>query len=223
MGKFDNSWFIIPARRGSKGVPFKNRFLIEYVVDSIPDDLKEKIIISTDDEYIVERMLERNIEVLERKSELATDEADVKCVVEDVITQYKIKDEDYIFMLYTVWPERTFGMIEKIFDIFLGEKVDSLLCSTEVKTHPYMTFYLKDDNKGEPVVKHDFYRRQDYPECFVINHLVTIFKSGTIRYLNTQFYNDKTYFHPVDELINIDSRVDLEEFNLKYKKEISYE
>ena len=27
----------------------------------------------------------------------------------------------------------------------------------------------------------------------------------------------------VDELINIDSRVDLEEFNLKYKKEISYE
>ena len=36
-------------------------------------------------------------------------------------------------------------------------------------------------------------------------------------------YNDKTYFHSVDELINIDSRVDLEEFNLKYKKEISYE
>ena len=223
MGKFDNSWFIIPARRGSKGVPFKNRFLIQYVIDSIPDNLKEKIIVSTDDEYIVEQMLKRNIEVLERRSELATDESDVKCVVEDVITQYKIKDDDFIFMLYTVWPERTFEMIENIFDIFLRENIDSLLCSTEVKTHPYMTFYRKDENRGEAVIKHKFYRRQDYPDCFVINHLVTIFKSGTIGDLNTQFYNDKTYFHPVDELINIDSKVDLEKYNFKYKKEINYE
>ena len=75
MGKFDNSWFIIPARRGSKGVPFKNRFLIQYVIDSIPDNLKEKIIVSTDDEYIVEQMLKRNIEVLERRSELPTPES----------------------------------------------------------------------------------------------------------------------------------------------------
>ena len=213
MGKFDNSWFVIPARRGSKGVPFKNRFLIEYVVDSIPDDLKEKIIISTDDEYIVERMLERNIEVLERKPELATDEADVKCVVKDVITQYKIKDEDYIFMLYTVWPERTFGMIENIFDIFLREKVDSLLCSTEVKTHPYMTFYLKDDNKGEPVVKHDFYRRQDYPECFMSSHLLAIIKVEYLHLVDSNLHHTQTLFYQLNEhTADIDNKQDLETF-----------
>lgn len=218
MDKFDNSWFIVPARKGSKGVPFKNRTLIHHVIDSIPDELKKRIIVSTDDEYIIDEMSKKNIEVLKRKSELSTDESDVKCVIEDVIEKYNINKNDLIFMLYTVWPERTFEMIENVFNVFLKQKVDSLLCSTKVKTHPYMTFYDKGDNLGELVVKHKFYRRQDYPKCFVINHLVTIFKCGIIKKLNTQFYNNKTYFHPVDELINIDSQVDLEKYNLKYKK-----
>ena len=219
MNKFDNIWFIVPARKGSKGVPFKNRFLIDYTINSIPKNLKAKIIVSTDDQYIIEKMLEKNIKILKRNPKIAADNTDTKSVIEDVINQYGIKGEDVIFMLYTVYPERTFSMIEDIFKIFLKENVDSLLCCTQVKTHPYLTFYLKDNNRGEPVIKHDLYRRQDYPECFTINHMIAIFKAGKLKDLNTQFYNDKTYFHLVDQLIDIDEKKDLEKFNLKYKKE----
>ena len=217
MDKFKNSWFIIPARKGSKGVPLKNRYLIDFTINSIPLELRNKIIVSTDDDFIIDNLSKKNIKVLKRDSNISKDETDTKVVIEDVINRSNIKETDLIFMLYTVWPERTFKMIEDIFDIFIENNLKSLLCSTKVKTHPYMTFYSKENNKGKPLVKHDLYRRQDYPECFVINHLVTIFETKELKFLNKQFYNDDTHFHPVEELINIDSEEDLNNYNKKYQ------
>ena len=50
-----NTFFVIPARRNSKGFPFKNRKLLDYTINEIPIELHEKTIISTD-EYPLTRL-----------------------------------------------------------------------------------------------------------------------------------------------------------------------
>ena len=47
---------VIPARRNSKGLPFKNRQLFRHTVDKIPNKFLKDIIVTTDDEVI--RLLE---------------------------------------------------------------------------------------------------------------------------------------------------------------------
>ena len=48
---------VIPARKGSKGVPFKNRKLLNHTLKIIPEFLKKDIIITTDDEEIIKKIL----------------------------------------------------------------------------------------------------------------------------------------------------------------------
>ena len=53
---FDNTHFLIPARRGSKGLPKKNQLLLDYTISKIPVEYHDKIIVSTDDEYIIKNL-----------------------------------------------------------------------------------------------------------------------------------------------------------------------
>ena len=41
---------------------------------------------------------------------------------------------------------------------------------------------------GKQLVKHNLYRRQDYPKCFRICHMVSIFKSNQLKNLNNNLY-----------------------------------
>ena len=50
-------YYVIPARKGSKGLPFKNRKLFDITAKTIPDDAKPHTIVSTDDEHISELAL----------------------------------------------------------------------------------------------------------------------------------------------------------------------
>ena len=75
---------VIPARRNSKGLPFKNRKLINETLKIIPDSLKDSVIISTDDEYIVDIAQRLKIKVLGRTKELASDTASIKSVLLDI-------------------------------------------------------------------------------------------------------------------------------------------
>ena len=52
--KSASTFFVIPARRNSKGFPFKNRKLLDYTINEIPIELHGKTIVSTDDEEIIE-------------------------------------------------------------------------------------------------------------------------------------------------------------------------
>ena len=46
-------YYIIPARKGSKGLPLKNRKLLPFTLQEIPENKKSTTIVSTDDEYIL--------------------------------------------------------------------------------------------------------------------------------------------------------------------------
>jgi CMP-N-acetylneuraminic acid synthetase len=75
-------YFVIPARKGSKGFPGKNRKLFKYTYNSIPVDLRNKCIVTSDDDVILsfaEGMIQH------KRSELLSDDlSPIKDVLIDV-------------------------------------------------------------------------------------------------------------------------------------------
>ena len=206
------TFFIIPARRDSKGFPFKNRKLLDYTINNIPIELHEKTIVTTNDEKIIEKLSSTNINVLRRDEQLCLDDISIKDVMLDVVKKFQMKSNDTIVMLYLTSPDRKFSDIKKILGYYYERKIKTLTCCVEPKTHPYLVLFKKENQKGEQVVKHDLYRRQDYPECFEIRHFVCIFQVDEIQKLNSNMYNESTIFYKIDSDIDVDHENDLKEF-----------
>ena len=206
------TFFIIPARRDSKGLPFKNRKLLDYTINNIPIELHEKTIVTTNDEKIIEKLSATNINVLRRDEQLCLDDISIKDVMLDVVKKFQMKSNDTIVMLYLTSPDRKFSNIKKILDYYYERKIKTLTCCVEPKTHPYLVLFKKENQKGEQVIKHDLYRRQDYPECFEIRHFVCIFQVDEIQKLNSNMYNESTIFYKIDSDIDVNYENDLREF-----------
>ena len=205
-------YFVIPARRDSKGLPFKNRKLLDYTVNNIPIELHEKTIVTTNDEKIIEKLSVTSINVLKRDELLCLDDSSIKDVMLDVVKKFQMKPNDTMVMLFLTYPDRKFSDIKKILDYYFERKIKTLTCCIEPKTHPYLVLYKKEEQKGEQVVKHDLYRRQDYPECLEIKHFVCIFQVEEIQKLNNNMYNESTVFYKINNDIDVDYENDLREF-----------
>ena len=210
--KSANTFFVIPARRNSKGFPFKNRKLLDYTINEIPIELHDKTIVSTDDEEIIERLSSTSIKVLKRDEKLCLDDVNIRNVMIDVADQFDMNSNDTIVMLYLTSPDRKFSDIKKILGYYDERKIRTLTCCVEPKTHPYLCLYKKEGEKGEQIVKHDLYRRQDYPECFEVRHFICIFQVGEIQKLNKNMYNENTVFYKIDNDMDVDYENDLKEF-----------
>ena len=205
-------WYIIPARRGSKGLPFKNRKLFEYTINSIPASLRENVIVTTDDEKIQARAQEYELIVRNRPEELSGDAVSIKCVLEDVIDYYKLLPEDNLILLYLTYPERELKDITAAIAFFNDKKASSLLCKKELKVSPYLCCFEVGGIKGKKIINHDLYRRQDYLECFEMSHFIAIVKVNFLKKVVTNLFSSDTIFMPINNVIDVDLPTDLKEF-----------
>jgi len=197
-------YFVIPTRKGSKGFPLKNRKLIDFTLSEIPSKFHEKTIVTTNDEEIIKKISNTKIKILKRKSELCGDDISIRDVMIDVVEKFQLRENDIIVMLYVTYLGRKFEEIMKIVNYFLKKKVKTLTCCVEPKSHPYLCLYKKPVNKGEQVIKHDLYRRQDYPEVIELRHYVCIFQVNEVQRLNKNMYNENTIFYKITNDIDID-------------------
>ena len=203
--KYNNIYYIVPARMGSKGLPLKNRKLMEYAYHVL--SLLPNVIISTDDDFIKDKY--KNIfKIHNRPKELSSDTASMKDVLCNIAQEYKMSDNDIIITLYLTYPQRTINDVLKMLSFFTSGENKSLLCRKAVKTHPCLCVY---DN-GRQVIKHDFYRRQDYPVVFEISHFVSACFVSELEHLNKNLYNDKTFFVNINDKIDVDNIEDLTQF-----------
>lgn len=211
-GGFADYTFIIPARRNSKGLPRKNRILLEKTTNIIPKKLKSKIIISTDDEFIIEKY-SNQYNIIKRSEKNSSDVASTQDVLEELIPHIKTKN---VIMLYLTYPERTYQDVIEAINFYESNKAKSMLCSKEIKTSPFLMMY-KEGYRGKQIVKHNLYRRQDYPECFEISHFICIFSLQELKKLNKNLYNENTLFFPIKEKIDVDTPIDLEKYEKQNK------
>ena len=201
---------IIPARKGSKGLPGKNAILIKHTLSTIPNYVKDSVIITTNDGKVIDQSV--GYKILLRNAKLSGDEISTKDVLLDVMQKYNIVDEEIVMMLYLTYPERTWTDIEAALNFFLDNNAKSLLCRVEPKSHPYLCMFSENDNKGSQIVEHNLYRRQDYPECFELSHFICIFRANELEKLNKNLYNKDTIFYKIERPVDVDTKEDLKRY-----------
>ena len=201
---------VIPARKGSKGLPGKNAILINQTLSTIPNYVKDSVIITTNDGKVIDQSA--GYQILLRNNELSGDDVSTKDVLSNVLQQYNIPDEEIIMMLYLTYPERTWTDIEAALNFFIDNKAKSLLCRVEPKSHPYLCMFSEEGNKGRQIVEHNLYRRQDYPECFELSHFICIFRANELEKLNKNLYNKDTIFYKIKRPVDVDTKEDLQRY-----------
>lgn len=193
--------FLIPARKGSKGFKFKNRILFEKTASIFPKNTEiiENIYVSSDDEEIKKMTMLKNFKFVDRNPLLASDTASIKDVVIEFIEKEKINKNEIIVLLFLTYPDRTWQDVEDILKCFISSNKKSLQCLEPVETHPYLTV-LKQNNEYIPLIEHNLYRRQDYPEVFKTSMFFSCFYASEIENLNDLMYNKNTYFYHLKEI-----------------------
>ena len=210
---FHNCYILIPARKGSKGLPFKNRKLFDYTANIIPEELRNKVFVSTDDNFIKDRTKYFNFNIIDRPNSISTDETSMKEVLEHFIETKNILDSSIIILLYLTYPERTWDDVENIYNYFLDKNATSLTCCEEIKQHPYLCFYERENGKVESLINHNLYRRQDYPKCVIQSMFVSCYRSNIINELHDLLFNKDTIFYKLkNHKIDVDYNKDINEY-----------
>lgn len=203
---------IIPARRNSKGLPFKNRQLFKHTADIIPDIMKHKTYVTTDDEEIMIMAKDAGLRTVFRPRDISRDETSTKETMMYTLNKIGAGTET-IIMLYLTYPERTWQDVNRAVSIFKSNDIGSLLCKKPLETSPFLMLKSESDSRGSQLFYHDLYRRQDYPECFEISHFISIFNSDELEKLNNNLYNNNTYFMEIsNKTIDVDEQKDLDSF-----------
>ena len=143
---------IIPARKGSKGLPGKNtrlmcgKPLIFWTIDAASNsNCFEKIIISTDDENIIDLCDQRKeLSVHRRPAHLALDDTTMQATVFEAIARFPC--ENYA-LLQPTSPLRNSSHIIRAKRLFERSGNSNLVSMTEVEIRPSL-YYTKNGENG---------------------------------------------------------------------------
>jgi len=153
-----NSVAIIPARQGSKRVPGKNKSLfgnktlvahaIEQAIDS---NVFDRIIVTSDDNQIIDIARSYNTVVLERNKLLSSDNATLLDVIRDVIEHESIPVECCIGLLLVTAPLRTVEDIREAYDLYINAESKKSVVSVCSNINPIDLSWKVSDNCLKPV------------------------------------------------------------------------
>jgi len=200
---------LIPARRNSKGIPFKNRRLFKHTASTIPREYRKSVHVFTDDDMIKKQGESYGFTNVTRNPDSASDESTTKDMMKDFCSNFP-SDNNPIVMLYLTYPKRTWEDVEMAVNTFTNRKLRSLLCRKPVKQTPYLMMFDIGDGLGEQVIEHNLSRRQDYRECFELCHYISIILPSELSELNSDLYNEHTYFMKIEETVDVDTPEDME-------------
>ena len=188
MKLFDNFVFIVPARKGSKGIKNKNivkvkkKKLIEYTLEilkKIPN--KRKYVLS--DSTLVKQIAKKynvNTSYI-RTKELSKDNTkliDNLCHFDKFIRN-KIKFKYYV-VLQPTSPLRKYKDIEHSIKKILKSKSESLFSISKSIEHPNESIFIK-NNKINYFQKKRISLRQNYKSSYFINGAIYIFNKKLLK------------------------------------------
>lgn len=209
-----NFLYVIPARGGSKGIPYKNikklagKPLINYSIDLARQITTDKnICLSTDDENIIETAKLYGLEVpFKRPESLATDRAGTYEVLLHAIQYYENLGENYdaIVLLQPTSPFRLKKHIEEAISMF-NEDIDMVVSVKEASANPYYNCFEEDKNgflsisKGNGLLE----RRQDAPAVWEFNGSIFVINIESLKQMNmSKFTRIKKYI--MEDLYSVD-------------------
>lgn len=214
---------IIPARAGSKGMPWKNlkkirgKSLLYYTIREAAKSRRlDKVIVSTDSQRIAREAIRYGAEVpFLRSKSLATDISPVKDTVIHALDFLKTrKGEEYevIVLLQPTSPLRKARHIDMAVDKLLRTDCDTVISVSPVREHPVGMMELDKDKIKKFILKgRRGMRRQDLPPLYKVDGSVYALRTAAFRKTG-KFVTKNTRVIMLDwsESMDIDDLIDLE-------------
>lgn len=208
---------LIPARAGSKGVPFKNwrefhdqESLVQRAT-RIADEAAvfDDIVISADpcpDDRVVTAY--KRVLFLDRPAHLAANDTPIKAVAEHAVEALGLEPEDVIVLLYPVYPLRCAADIRETVRLLEDARPLSIIGRVPVTEHPELMRW-EDGARVIPLEEDpEPYRRQDFEPCFRLTHFHCAFRVSELPKLGPQLWNDHLTAQvaaPPDRVLDIDT------------------
>ena len=211
---------LIPARGGSKGVPFKNKKLlngkplISYTLEvALASKLLTKVVVSSDDNDIIKIAKDSGAEApFVRPEHFASDKATSLSVIQHCLDFYRDKNIhfDAVCLLQPTSPFRTVDFLDKAIHKFQNSEVDSLVSVLKVpdEYNPHWVF-VPDSNGNLDLATGEneiITRRQDLPDAYFRDGSIYITKTDVILNQNS-LYGSKIGFieSSPKNFVNIDT------------------
>jgi len=226
---------LIPARGGSKTIHMKNikplndKPLLSYTIEAAKKSKITRVIVSSDDEKIIEVAKENGAEVpFIRPKDLSKDITPDRPVIMHLLNWLSSNEKiipDLLIFLRPTTPFKTPEIINLCIDKIKSiPKLTSLRTITKVEStnHPYWMF----KNINEELIPFipninimNYYQRQLLPDCYRINGVVDVLKPDIVinnenHYGNHIGYVELNDFHSID----IDTELDFELSNFLIEK-----
>jgi len=174
---------IIPARKGSKGVPGKNtkplagKPLISYTIDAALKVFQSnQICVSTNDQKVIEIAESKGIQVpFKRPKELSSDTSGMDAVIRHAIKNFSDESNfDTIVLLQPTSPFRTSSHIKEALEYFTPE--DDMIVSVKyTKSNPYYSLFEEDEFGYLQKSKNGYFQtRQECPNIWEYNGAIYI-------------------------------------------------
>lgn len=221
---------VIPARGGSKGVPNKNRRLLNskplivHTIDkAIASQVFDKIIVSTDCEDIANIARDAGADVpFIRDAELATDSALAIPVIQDAYRRacrYYEANFDAVCMLQPTTPLRSGEDFQNVRDLLVNNPTsDSVISVVAVSQHPHKMVRKSEDGYMMPFLDWPVENppRQSLPDLYTYNGAFYLTRTSVLMGQNSfKGQSCHLYEMPFDRSVNIDNISDFQLAEMK--------
>lgn len=189
-----NTLFLITARGGSKGIPFKNikslggKPLITYSIDIARQFSNDaRICVSTDSDEIISVVENYGLKVpFKRPDALAKDMSGSHEVILHALEHYEKQgiNFDTVVLLQPTSPFRLKKHLEEALLLFNSD-IDMVVSVKKVKSNVYATFYRETENnfisKAFTSNNIDGLRRQDGEELYELNGSIYVINVNSLK------------------------------------------
>ena len=208
---------IIPARGGSKRLPRKNilplagKPLITWSIEaSIKSKYIDKVIVTSDDEEILNIAKKHGSGIIKRPNELASDTASSFDAI--VHTIESVKRYDYVILIQPTSPLRTENHINEAIELLIRKKADAIISVTHTEHSPLWSNSLPNDHNMRTFLNDEILntRSQDLDTYYRLNGAIYICDTNKLLENKSFFLKNNIYAYIMDNesSVDIDEKID---------------
>lgn len=202
---------IIPARGGSKRLPRKNildlsgKPLIAWSIEAaLESKYIDKLIISSDDDKILNISHSYGAEWIKRPENLASDTATTFDALKHTIEN--VSKYDYIVLLQPTSPLRTAKHIDAAIELLNSKNADAVISVCEMEHSPLWSNTLPEDKTMEHFLQSELLnkRSQDLPTYYRLNGAIYIAKTDKLLESKSFFLQNNIFAYIMDQESSVD-------------------
>jgi len=208
---------VIPARKGSKRLigknllPLSGKPLITWSIEAAQKSKYiDKLLVSSDDDKILELAKNKGIATVLRPDHLASDKASTVDALLHAIDSMDTK-YDYVVLLQVTSPLRTTEHIDEAIEKIIEENLESVVSVCEVDHSPLWSNVLPDDGRMKDFIPEGFEgkRSQDLEKYYRLNGAIYIININKLISSHSLLLAETfAYIMPIEASVDIDTIYD---------------